>query len=180
MRILMIPLLAALLSACQSAPERPPVQLVDHLDLDRLVGDRYVIANIPTPFEKGNHYALQQYQRVGPREVAVTFSYNEDDFTGERETMSPTGYVSEDNNAVWGMRFIWPLKSDYRVMYVDDDYQTTVIGRQKRDYLWIMARTPSIDNTTLERLIDLAEANGYERNKIQRVPQRWPSERQQH
>ena len=180
MRLLIIPLFAALRSACQSAPERPPVQLVDDLDLDRFMGDWYVIANIPTPFEKGNHNALEQYQRAGPREVAVTFSYNEDSFTGERETMNPTGYVSEDHTAVWGMRFVWPLKSDYRVMYVDDEYQTTVIGRQKRDYLWIMARTPSIDSATLESLIRLAEENGYERGQIQMIPQRWPAQREGH
>ena len=44
---------AALVAACQLSPDRPPVETVDDLDLDRFMGDWYVIANIPTPPEKG-------------------------------------------------------------------------------------------------------------------------------
>jgi apolipoprotein D and lipocalin family protein len=49
-----------------------------------------------------------------------------------------------------------------------------VIGRQIRDYVWIMARTPEIPAADYERLLALVEAQGYDISKVQRVPQRWP------
>jgi apolipoprotein D and lipocalin family protein len=164
---------AALVAACQLSPDRPPVETVDDLDLDRFMGDWYVIANIPTPPEKGAHNAVESYERLGDDKIGVTFAFNEDSLDGERKTMTPTGFVSEQSNAIWGMRFIWPFRADFRVLYVDDAYRTTIIGRQKRDYLWIMARRPQVSEDTLQRLIQVAADRGYDTSRIQRVPQRW-------
>jgi apolipoprotein D and lipocalin family protein len=44
------------------------------------------------------------------------------------------------SNAVWGMQFIWPFKAEYRIIFLSEDYSRTVIGRSKRDYVWIMAQ----------------------------------------
>ncbi|HCE39444.1 MAG: hypothetical protein CL543_00940 [Alcanivorax sp.] len=173
MRLALIGVFAVLLAACLSRPERPPIPLAENLDLDRFMGDWYVIANIPTPPEKGAHNAVESYQRLGPDKIGVTFSFNEDGFDGERETMTPTGFVTEADNAVWKMQFIWPLRADYRVVHVDEDYRATIIGRQKRDYLWIMAREPNPDEETFERLYRIAAEAGYDTDRIQRVPQRW-------
>jgi apolipoprotein D and lipocalin family protein len=51
-------------------------------------------------------------------------------------------------------------------MFVDTDYQYTVVGRAKRDFLWIMARNQPVDLDKLNMLIDVAVGEGYERNKI--------------
>ena len=173
MRVALIGVFAVLLSACQSQPERPPIPLARNLDLDRFMGDWYVIANIPTWPEKGAHNAVESYERLAPEKIGVTFSFNEDSFDGKRKTMTPTGFVTEADDAIWKMQFIWPLRADFRVVYVDDDYQTTIIGRQKRDYLWIMARQPKLDEATLARLYHIAAEAGYDTDRIQRVPQRW-------
>jgi lipocalin len=45
---------------------------------------------------------------------------------------------------VWGMQFVWPFKGDFRIVVLNADYTHTVIGREKRDYVWIMARQPTI------------------------------------
>ena len=59
--------------------------------------------------------------------------------------MRPRGFVATARrNAVWGMQFVWPIKADYRIAYCPTDYGQTVIAREARDYVWIMARTPSI------------------------------------
>jgi apolipoprotein D and lipocalin family protein len=71
------------------------------------------------------------------------------------------------------MRFIWPIKADYRIVYLDDDYTQTIIGRQKRDFVWIMARTPTISDADYDRLVAYAESIGYDISLLQRVPQRW-------
>ena len=71
------------------------------------------------------------------------------------------------------MRFVWPIKADYRIVYLDNDYSQTVIARQKRDFVWIMARTPEIPEQEYQKLIEFVASIGYDTSKIERVPQRW-------
>jgi apolipoprotein D and lipocalin family protein len=71
------------------------------------------------------------------------------------------------------MRFVWPIKADYRIVYLDDDYTQTIVGRQDRDFVWIMARTPTISKPDYDRLVSLVESLGYDAAKLYRVPQRW-------
>ncbi len=71
------------------------------------------------------------------------------------------------------MQFIWPIKADYRIVYLNDDYTQTVIGRQKRDYAWIMARNPSIPGEDYRQLLILLEGEGYDISKFRKVPQQW-------
>ena len=79
----------------------------------------------------------------------------------------------ERSNAVWGMQFVWPFKGDFRIVYLDADYSQTVIGREKRDYVWIMARRPAMPEADYQRILALLEREGYDIGKIQKVPQRW-------
>ncbi|MEZ5472929.1 MAG: lipocalin family protein, partial [Marinicella sp.] len=61
--------------------------------------------------------------------------------------------------------------SEYIIVYVDSDYQYTIIGRTKRDYVWIMARQPEIPQKRLEQFIQIIVEEGYDQNAIQLVPQ---------
>ena len=58
-------------------------------------------------------------------------------------------------------------------MYLDDDYTQTVIGRQKRDFVWVMARTPTIPEEDYEKIMSFVESLGYDMSKVQKVPQQW-------
>ena len=169
--LLLVALLATL-SACAS--KGPEMKTVDYVDLDRFMGDWYVIANIPTFLEKGAHNAVETYSLNDDGTIDTVFTFREDGFDGEQKRYNPKGFVRDTStNATWGMRFIWPIKADYRIVYLDDDYTQTVIARQKRDFIWIMARTPTISDEDYDRLIELSESIGYDVTKIERVPQRW-------
>jgi apolipoprotein D and lipocalin family protein len=73
------------------------------------------------------------------------------------------------------MQFIWPIKGDFRIVYLDEDYTQTIIGRQARDYVWVMTRTPSIPEEDFQALIQIVQELGYDTSKINRVPQQWSS-----
>jgi apolipoprotein D and lipocalin family protein len=164
--------LAALLAGCQSAP-RPPLSVVPHVDLERFMGDWYVIANIPTLIERGAHDAVESYRLADDGTIETTFTFRDGGFDGEPKRYTPRGYVVDrGSNAVWGMQFVWPIKADYRIAYLARDYSQTVIAREKRDYVWIMARTPRIADEDYERLVRFVAAQGYDVSKIRRVPQR--------
>lgn len=160
---------AMALSACTTSP---PLHTVPQVDLDRFMGDWYVIANIPTFIEQDAYNAVESYQRVDDKRIATTFRFNKGSFNGPVKTYKPTGFVKDDpSNAIWGMRFIWPIKADYRVIFLNEDYTQTVIGRNKRDYVWIMARTPVIPDADYDTIIDLIGKQGYDITKIRPVPQ---------
>lgn len=168
---------ALLLQACTSV-QGPPVATVDHVDLERFMGDWYVVANIPTFIEKDACNAVESYRLLDDGRVATTFSFNAGGCDGPRRTYHPVGYVLEStSNAVWGMQFLWPFKADYRVMHLDADYTRTVIGRNQRDYLWIMARTPQIPEQDMQQLLQRVAEQGYDPAKVLPVTQQWPAVR---
>jgi apolipoprotein D and lipocalin family protein len=162
---------ALFLGGCQATA---PMPAVDHVDLDRFMGDWYVVANIPTFLEKDAYNAVESYRLAEDGTIETTFSFRKGGFDGEKKVYTPRGFVvDEESNAVWGMQFIWPFKGDYRIIYLDDDYQTTVIGRQKRDYVWLMARSPEPPAAEYQRAVEAIRAAGYDLGELQRVPQRW-------
>jgi apolipoprotein D and lipocalin family protein len=166
---------AAALAACASTrgdPHLRPVDLVSNVDLPRFMGDWYVIANIPTFLEKGAYNAKDSYRLDPDGTIPTTFSFNADGFDGPKKSYGSRGFVLDNGaNAVWGQQYIWPIKADYRISYLSADYTQTVITRDKRDYVWIMARTPTIPEADLARLTEFVGKQGYDVSKLQRVPQ---------
>lgn len=161
-----------LLTACDN---RPPMDTVDAVDLQRFMGDWYVIASIPTLFEREAYNPIERYDLNADGSIATTFTFNGGATDGETETFRATGFVQNtQTNAQWGMQFVWPIKADYRIVYLDKDYQYTVVARQKRDYVWIMARSPQIPDEKFTELQTLVAAIGYDTQLLQRAHHRAP------
>lgn len=165
--------LTLLIAGCQSVPPKP-LPGVPYVDLPRFMGDWYVIANIPTFIEKGAHNAVESYRIDTDGSIATTFTFRAGSFDGKEKRYTPRGFILDhDTNSIWGMQFIWPIKSDFRITYLDKDYTKTVISRIQRDYVWVMARTPSISDTDYQNLLNLVREQGYDITKVQKVPQKW-------
>lgn len=161
----------AMLAGCQSMP---PIHTVNYVDLNRFMGDWYVIADIPTFIDKNAYNAVESYKLNDDGTIATTFTFNEGGFDGDKKSYHPTGYVfDKKTNSVWGMQFVWPIKADYRIVYLNQDYSQVIVGRNKRDYVWIMARSPHISDADYQSLLKLIAEQGYDTSKIKQVPQRW-------
>lgn len=166
--------LAAFITLGACASDGPPLETVDYVDLDRFMGDWYVIANIPTFLEKDAHNAIESYARNSDGTIATTFVFRKGGFDGKRKEYNPKAWVMDtDSNAVWGMQFVWPIKADYRIVHLTEDYSRTVIARNKRDYVWLMARTPTIDEAEYLEISSMIESMGYDVAKLRKVPQKW-------
>jgi apolipoprotein D and lipocalin family protein len=167
--------LAALFVAGCAVSSTTTIRPVPQVDLQRFMGDWYVIGNIPTRPERNAFNAVESYTLQPDGTIATRFRYREGAFDGELKTMNPVGtVVPGTNNAVWGMQFIWPIKAEYVIVDVDKDYQLTVIGRSDRDYAWIMARTPKISEASYQTAVARLKELGYSVDNLRRVPQRWP------
>jgi apolipoprotein D and lipocalin family protein len=162
-----------ILAGCKSTPY-PPLALASGVDIPRFMGDWYVIANIPTAIERDAHNAVESYRLAADGSIETTFTFRAGAFDGEHKRYTPRGFIKDPaSNAVWGMQFVWPIEADYRIAWLARDYSQTVIGREKRDYVWIMARTPQIPDADYERILRFLAGQGYDVLLIRKVPQRW-------
>lgn len=170
-RIALLLATALLIAGCQSNPTMPTV---DYVDLERYMGDWYVIAHIPTFIERNSYNAIERYSLSEDGSIDTVFTFREGGFDGRERRYNPTGFVRSDNNAEWGMRFVWPIQAEFLVVWLDDDYSQTVIGRSKRDYVWIMAREPTMPEADYQRIVEFLAEQGYDVDEIREVPQSWP------
>ena len=135
------------------------------------MGDWYVIATIPTFIEKDAFNAMESYRLDDDGTVATTFKFNKGGFDGPLKTYTPRGFIRDNNsNAVWDMQFVWPFKAEYRIIFLTEDYSQTVIGRTKRDYVWIMARKSTIPNADYEKILSFLRDQDYNTNNLRVVP----------
>ena len=165
--------IGALLTACASSP--PTIPPVASVDLQRFMGDWYVIAHIPSLPEREAFNAVESYRLDADGRILTTFQFRKGSFDAPVKTMEPVGrVVAGTNNAVWDMQFLWPIQAEYVIVELSTDYSQTIVGRSKRDYLWIMARTPSLPEAEYAALVAKAKALGYDTSKLRVVPQQWP------
>ena len=72
---------------------------------------------------------------------------------------------------MWGVQVFWPLKAQYIVAWLKDDYSQVIVARDARDYMWVMARTPTIAQADYDALLARVQALGYPMDKVRKVPQ---------
>ena len=162
--------LAGLLGACAS--HKPTIPPVASVDLARFMGDWYVIAHIPSKQEKDAYDAVESYRLDADGRIRTTYTQRKGGFDAPVETMEPVGTVVDgSHNAVWGMQFVWPIKAEYVIVDLAPDYSRTIVGRSKRDYVWLMARTPRLPEPELQAAIARIGALGYDTSKLRMVPQ---------
>ena len=179
MRNLML-LLLLVLSGCQSwtdscgAPPKPPLRAIERrIDLGRFMGDWHVIAHIPAFIEDEAYNAVESYRLEADGTIATTYVFNDGSHDGPVRTYRPTGFIHDrETNAEWRMQFIWPFKSAYLIAYLDEGYQTTIIGVPDRGYAWIMARSKTIHESRYQELVKWLADNGHGIAKLRLVPQR--------
>ena len=175
MRLAAIVFALLLTTGCSST--LPPLKTVDKVDLNRFMGSWYVIACIPTFIETEAYNGVESYRRDPDGSIDTVFTFNEGGFDGPLKRYNPRGFIVDTvNNSTWGMQFIWPFKAEYLITHLNEDYTRTVIGRNKRDYVWIMARTPQIPEADYLMLVKELEDQGYDISKLRQVPQRRPND----
>ena len=163
---------AMLLTGLWGCGTVPTIPTVATLDLERFMGNWYVIASIPTSFEKNAYNAVESYRLADDGSIETTFRFNKGGFDGPEKIYRSRAYVMDNaSNAYWGMQFVWPFKAEYRVVYLAPDYSLTIIGRSKRDYVWIMARTPFITDANYTQALALIASYGYDIQRVKKVPQ---------
>jgi apolipoprotein D and lipocalin family protein len=160
------------LSGCAATTTKPPLQTVGHVDLNRFMGEWYVIGTIPWFVEKNNVGTMDIYRMRPDGRIGITYAFRKKALSARREEMHAVGTILDTkSNARWGVQFLWPFQAPYLVIDLSPDYSTTIIGYPSRDLIWIMARTPTLPEANYRSLLHKAADQGYDIRRIVKVPQ---------
>jgi len=162
--------------AGSDAENEPTVTTVPHVDLERYTGLWYEIAKIPNRFQKQcargttAKYLLREDGRITVVNRCVKKGGELDEAEGVAKIEDTT------SNAKLKVSFVsfigWrPFWGDYWVIGLDKDYRWAVIGTPNRKYGWVLARTPTLDDDTMEKIFAILERNGYKRDTFEMSPQ---------
>ncbi|GAB3372794.1 lipocalin family protein [Spongiibacter taiwanensis] len=172
-------LLSLALLGCSAREPLPPLPLAENVDLQRFMGPWYVIGFIPLFPERHANNGIERYKLMDDGRIAVAYRFREGSAEGELKSYFPSAeVVPGTGNAVWRMQFLWPFTADFRIAYLADDYQEVIIGREARDYVWLMARSPDMSAERFEALRRRIGQMGYDVESLRRQPQVWPEKSQ--
>jgi len=163
-------LCAALFSACGSSNES--LETVSVVDLDKYAGKWYEIASFPQRFQKGCHCTTATYTKSTEGHIIVENRCNKDSINGELSYIEGKAFIVENSgNAKLEVQFFWPFKGDYWIIELADDYSYAVVGHPNREYLWILSRTPQMEEATYNDLLKRISNKKFDINLIQKTVQ---------
>jgi apolipoprotein D and lipocalin family protein len=89
---------------------------------------------------------------------------------GKAKSASGKAFIVEGSgNAKLKVQFFWPFRGDYWIIDLAADYSHAVVGDPSRQYLWILARTPKMDEALYREIVARVAAKGFDVAKL--VPQ---------
>jgi apolipoprotein D and lipocalin family protein len=147
-----------------------PMRTVASVDLERYAGRWHEIARFPVWFQEGCAAVTADYALREDGRVDVV---NECDRDGGRDVARAVARSVDGSNARLKVRFSrWiPVEGDYWVIYLDEGYETAVVGVPSGAAGWILARTPTIPAERLEAARAALAAAGYDLGRLEITPQ---------
>ncbi|MFZ3202304.1 MAG: lipocalin family protein [Pseudomonas sp.] len=174
MRVFAGLLAVAVLAGCaNSGTGVVPPKTVDAVDLQRYQGTWYELARLPMFFQRNCAQSEARYDLLDDGRVEV----NNRCRTLEGEWQEAKGQavpqVAGQTDKLWVRFDNWfssllpgVAKGEYWVLYLDDDYQTALVGHPNRDYLWLLARTPQVAPAMRDKLLEVARGQDYDTDAL--------------
>lgn len=165
--------LGALLAVgcAKSATEQgglPPLQAVGSVELPRYLGTWYEIASYPQRFQEGCTATTATYSLRDDGKISVLNRCRKGGLDGELdEAQGRARVVDAQTNAKLEVSFFGPFWGDYWIIDLDEDYRWAVVGHPGRDYLWILAREPQLDEEVYAGILErLREEHQYDTTRL--------------
>lgn len=159
------------IAACTSQPVNrdpsEPLKTVDFVDLDRYLGRWYEIARLPNRFEKNCEGVTADYGRRDDGLISVVNTCRKGSPDGEAKAANGRArIVDQTTNAKLKVSFFGPFWGDYWVIGLAEDYSLALVGEPSGRYLWILARTPQISDSTRDTAVSRLRAMGYDTDAL--------------
>jgi len=157
-----------LLTGCnfKEKPSLPPLQVVDHVDLERYVGTWYEIARYPHKFQKGCLRSQATYTLTDSGISVLNQCYEEAQPDNIRSAQGKAKVVDSKTNAKLKVSFFWPFYGKYWIIDLGKDYEYAVVGHPGRKYLWILSRAKNLDEPIYQDILRRLEGQNYDTSKL--------------
>ncbi|QDV89249.1 Outer membrane lipoprotein Blc precursor [Phycisphaerae bacterium RAS2] len=163
---------AGSLTGCQLFAPGPPLETVSSVDIARYMGTWYEIAKYPNGFEQGCFGVTAEYTLRDDGTVrVVNVCRNADGTRNERNIEGFATVADATTNSKLTVYFFFPFGAPYWIIDLDEDYQYAVVGDPSRTFLWILSRTPTLDEATYQGILDRLPAKGYDPARLELMPQ---------
>jgi len=154
----------------RTAQEPLPLITVQNVDMVRYMGLWYEIARFDHFFQKGCLGSSATYSLLPDGEIEVINRCVNDKDSSLREVKGRAWSDDSSSNARLKVSFFWPFRTDYWIIDLGKEYEYAVVGDPKRQYLWILARKPVMDEAIYKRIIDVAARQGFSIDRLVRRP----------
>lgn len=147
------------------------LEVVQSVDLTRYVGRWYEIARLPNSFQKkcaDTVTADYTLRADGKIEVINRCRKASGEYTTAK---GKAKIVDKKTNAKLKVTFFWPFYGDYWILDLGPNYEYAVVGEPDRKYLWILSRSPRMDETLYQQLVQKMEAKGFNTAMMTRTSQ---------
>ena len=141
---------------------------VNHFELPTFMGHWYEIAHIPFYWER-NCVCTQIYYKIDPYNrnmYSINNTCHQNSTNGIIKFTEGKGWLSDDTGAKHKHSFFWPIAGDIWISATAPDFSWIIFGHPTRDYLWIISRTPTMNETLYKDLVKFAEEDGYPVEKL--------------
>ncbi len=143
------------------------LETVPYVDLEKYAGDWYEIASFPQFFQKGCTCTKATYTPNEDGTIHVENSCNIP-AKGNIKTSTAKAFVEDGSgNAKLKVQFFWPFTGKYWIIDLAKDYSYAVVGHPNRKYLWILSRTPKMDEEVYSQILKRTEEKGFDLNKLE-------------
>lgn len=171
MRLILIASILLILAVTGlTAKKLPPLTTVSQVDLNRYLGTWYQIAYFPTSFQPNNAALVTAEYSLSPKGYIVVKNTSYNDFEGKSVKKDITGkafITDKKTNAKLKVQFFWPFKGAYWITLLDqENYDWVVVSHPKRNYLWILARSPYMDKGLYQSLLKQIQAKHIDLDRL--------------
>jgi apolipoprotein D and lipocalin family protein len=163
------------LSSCivEKKESLPPLQVFPYVDLKRYVGTWYEIARFPNSFQEGCVGTKAIYSLLEDGKIGVVNECRRDSFEGRVSSAKGKAWVvDKKTNAKLKVSFFWPFSGHYWIIDLGKDYEYAVVGHPKRKYLWILSRSPQMDEKLYNSILEKLTMQSYDIKKLIKTPQK--------
>jgi apolipoprotein D and lipocalin family protein len=151
--------------------ERKPLAVVPSVDLGKYVGRWYEIARLPNRFENKCVSSVTATYTLRP-DGNIDVLNECKKASGElKKAKGKAKVVDKESNAKLKVTFFWPFYGDYWILHLGANYEYAVVGDESRKYLWILSRTPQIDDPLYQKLLAKMANEGFDTSRIIKTPQ---------
>ncbi len=159
-------------SCATGQQDQPPLKTVRFVDLQRYLGKWYEIASYPAWFQKDCTATTAEYSLLADGNIQVVNRCRKERLDGPvDEVVGHAQVVDTTTNARLTVSFFWPFSGNYWIIDLDEGYQWAVVSEPRRKYLWILSRTPTIDEDTYATIVTRLQEMGYSRERLNRTTQ---------